>query len=393
MTATMDGIAEHGPTAMARIVAAELFEVQAAFAKPYGLAKSYGTFTTTRAVILKLTDRDGVVGWGEANPMQPFTAESPRDAREVLREQLLPAVLAEASPLPGQIDHLLDALRSDHLCAKGAISMALLDILGKRLRVSVATLLGGAIHGSLPVLWPLGTGTADDDAAVIDEKAEEGFTSFMLKMGAAPVQDEIMRVKAAAARYGDRFKFIADANQGWDLEEARAFLKGVEGLPLAFVEQPVAKADFDGMAILAKSSAFPISADESLTGLSEAAQLAALGAADIFSVKSSKNGGPLRAQRIGTVAQAFGIRCYMNSMLEFGITQAASLQHAATMSNLFDAGHAYMSTLRLAEDPTDFSSLVSRGRVAVPNSVGLGIDVDEAHVRRLAVATDELPGA
>jgi len=378
---------------MARIVEAELFEVRAAFAKPYSLAKSYGTFTTTCAVILKLTDADGVVGWGEANPMQPFTVESPRDSRDVLREQLLPAVFAETLPEPGAIDLMLDGLRSDHLCAKGAVSMALLDVMGKRLGVPVTTLLGGAIHASLPVLWPLGTGTADDDCAVIEEKAAAGFGSFMLKMGAAPVRDEIRRVETLAARYGERFKLIADANQGWDLEEARVFLAGVKGMPLAFVEQPVAKADFDGMAILAKSSAFPISADESLTGLSEAARLAAIGAANIFSVKSSKNGGPLRAQRIGTVAQAFGIRCYMNSMLEFGITQAASLQHAATTPNLFDAGHAYMSTLRLAEDPTDFSSFVSDGRVSVPSGAGLGIEVDEAHVRRLAVVTDRLRAA
>jgi muconate cycloisomerase len=116
--------------------------------------------------------------------------------------------------------------------------------------------------------------------------------------------------------------------------------------------------------------------------------LAARRAAAIFSIKSSKNGGPLRAQRIATDAQAFGIGCYMNSMLEFGITQAASLQHAVTIPNLVDAGHAFMSTLRLSEDPTDFSSHVRGGTVTLPAGSGLGITVDEAHVRRLAVAND-----
>jgi muconate cycloisomerase len=80
----------------------------------------------------------------------------------------------------------------------------------------------------------------------------------------------------------------------------------------------------------------------------------------------------------------------MNSMLEFGITQAASLQHAVTLSNLVDAGHAYMSTLRLVEDPTDFSSLVSNGTVHFPRRDGLGVQVDEAHVRRMAVSTCRL---
>lgn len=370
------------------IVSAEIFEIEASFARPYAL--SFGTLATTRAILLKLTDADGVVGWGEANPLQPFTKESPQDAREALRDILLPAVLKERTPEPGRVDLMLDGLLGDQLCAKGAISTALLDLLGKRLAVPVSTLLGGAVRTALPVLWPLGSGTADDDIAIIEEKANEHFSSFMLKMGAVPARDEIGRVTTLAKRYGTRFKLIADANQGWQFNEALEFLVGVEGLPLAFVEQPLPKADFEGMARLALSTALPISADESLTGLAEAARLASLQAASVFSIKSSKNGGPLRAQRIATVAQAFGIRCYMNSMLEFGITQAASLHHAVTIPNLFDAGHAYMSTLRLAEDPTDFASFVREGVVTLPNGPGLGIEVDEQHVRRLAVAVDHL---
>ena len=112
----------------------------------------------------------------------------------------------------------------------------------------------------------------------------------------------------------------------------------------------------------------PISADESLTGLAEGAEIASKRAAAIFSIKSSKNGGPLRAQKLSALAQAHGIRCYMNSMLEFGITQAASLHHAVTIDSLVDAGHAFMSTLRLSEDPTDFSDRVSEGTVQARES-------------------------
>ena len=80
--------------------------------------------------------------------------------------------------------------------------MALLDLLGKRLRVPVATLLGGTVQASLPVLWPLGTGTAEDDFRVIDERASQGFSSFMLKMGADPVREEIQRVIALDGKRG-----------------------------------------------------------------------------------------------------------------------------------------------------------------------------------------------
>lgn len=372
------------PPAMARIAAAEIFEIETRFVVPYKLTE--GTLATTRAILLKLTDEDGVTGWGEANPSISFTGESCEEAMRVLRDTLLPAVLASANPEPGCIDPLLDTLVPKHLCAKGAVSMSLLDLLGKRLRAPVATLLGGVLHSTLPVLWPLSNGSAEDDIRVIDEKAAQGFGSFMLKMGTAPVEDEVRRVATLEARYGDRLKFIADANQGWTFADAQIFLDGVRGSKLAFVEQPVGKDELEHMAALAASTPLPISADESVVGATHAAKIAKLGAASVFSIKSSKNGGPLRAQRIAAVAEAFGIRCYMNSMLEFGVTQAASLQHAATLSNLIDVGHAFMSTLRLAEDPTDFSSFVRNGIVHFPNRDGLGVQVDESHVRRMALS-------
>ncbi len=379
---------EEPTTSSAPVVTAEVFEIEAAFVTPYKL--SHGTLATTRAVLVKLTDADGVVGWGEANPDRTFSGESSEDEMRALKDTLLPTVLASSAPEPGCIDGVLDARLSKHLGAKGAVSMALLDLLGKRLRVPVATLLGGARRRSLPVLWPLNNGTADDDMRVIDERAAQGFSSFMLKMGASPVRDEIQRVTTLEERYGSRLTLIADANQGWSRGEAREFLAGVSGSHLAFLEQPVRKDDIEGMALLASCSALPISADESVTGLGEAARVASTGAASVISIKSSKNGGPLRAQRIAAVAEAFGIRCYMNSMLEFGITQAASLQHAVTLGNLIDVGHAFMSTLRLAEDPTDFSSFVREGVVHLPSDAGLGVQVDESHVRCMAVASFNL---
>lgn len=369
--------------AMAQIVSAEIFEIEAAFVTPYKL--THGTVSTTRAVMIKLTDADGVIGWGEANAAQSFTGESSGDVAAALKDILLPTVLTTPSPEPGRIERILDALMLKQLYGKGAITMALLDILGKRLNVPVSTLLGGALRTTLPVLWPLSNGTFEEDVAVIDDKAALGFRSFMLKMGTSPIVDEIARVAALEKHYGDRIGFIADANQGWTREQSSEFLDGVKGSKLVFVEQPVVGDDLEGLAALARSTAFPISVDESLIGLEVAGRIASLGAAGIFSIKSSKNGGPLRAQRIAAVAEAFGLKCYMNSMLEFGITQAASLQHALTIANLVDFGHAYMSTLRLAEDPTDFGSLVHDGIITAPSRPGLGVGVDEDHVRRLAV--------
>ena len=106
--------------AMSPIVSARLYEVETRFATPYRLSKTYGTLASTRAVFLKLVDADGVEGWGEANPMQPFTAESTEQSLKELEAALLPAVFASPNPEPGPIDVLLDRLVPGYLCAKGA---------------------------------------------------------------------------------------------------------------------------------------------------------------------------------------------------------------------------------------------------------------------------------
>jgi muconate cycloisomerase len=370
---------------MSSIVQAEIFQI------PYRLQAyklSYGTINEVTAVLLKLTDRDGHIGWGEANAQRPFTYESPDEVSQVLRDDLLPIVLSAESTEPTLIDELLDKIRpGTHFMAKGAVSMALLDLQGRRLNTPVASLLGGALRRSLQVSHPLNNGSADDDIAVIDEKIQQGYVDFMLKMGTSPIPDEIARVMTLEERYGDRVRFKADPNAGWTREQSIAFLAGVKQSRLAFVEQPVSKNDIDGMAELTCNTKLLISADESLTGMDSAKEIVSKRAATVFSIKSSKNGGPLRAKALSELAREHGIDCYFNSMLEGGITQAASLHHAVTTPNILKIGHSFRSTLRIDGDVTNFASYVRDGIVYLPEGAGLGIDVDEDKVRRTASAS------
>src|SRR5213082_3431796 len=105
----------------APIAAADIYEIEAAFRTPYKL--SHGTMFTTRAVLIKLTDSDGVEGWGEANPDTTFSGETSGDTAQVLRDSLLPVVLESTDPVAGRMDATLDTSVGKHLCAKGAVSM------------------------------------------------------------------------------------------------------------------------------------------------------------------------------------------------------------------------------------------------------------------------------
>jgi muconate cycloisomerase len=118
-----------------------------------------------------------------------------------------------------------------------------------------------------------------------------------------------------------------------------------------------------------------VSADEGVQTIHDAKHLIQKDAIDVFSIKVAKHGGIYRTKQIMELADVFGIRCLMNSMLEEGITEAASLQLGAVATNLMDVGHAYFSPLRLDDDITTYSAQLKDGFVSISEKPGLGIDI------------------
>jgi muconate cycloisomerase len=367
-----------------KIHSLDILHLSVAFKVPYRLSKVYGTLTHNHAIVVRLRTKGGLIGWGEANPLPPFTEESPEGVMTALGEVLGPALLGrDIGDLAGS-GAFLDELLPGNPLAKGAIDMALHDLAGKSQGVPVHRLLGNTAKTAIPVLWPMGSGSVDEDMALVEAKRAEGYRTFMVKMGAQAVETDIERVRALCARFDPDVIFIADANEGWDEDEALRFVTGVNDCPLALIEQPVPRRDHGALKRIREAAVAPVSADESVFSIEEAERLADQGIVDVFSIKVSKNGGIAKGQRIAGIAEAHGMRVLMNSMLECGISQAASLQLGASLGNLLPCGHAYMSTLRLTVDFTDFSALIDQGVAQVPTGPGLGIEVDWDRVRALA---------
>ncbi|MBW2056432.1 MAG: mandelate racemase [Deltaproteobacteria bacterium] len=365
-----------------KITMIELSHVSIPLAKPYRLSKVYGTVREAQAVIALVHTDQGIIGFGEADPLPPFTDESAGGVMAVIRDCLGPALLNED---PTRISFLwkkMEGAIHGNPMAKGALDTALYDILGKQLDVPVYTLLGGSFRSRIEVLWPLGSGSPQEDTEQIEEKLNEGYRTFMLKMGALPIPEEVERIRAVRERFGSEIHLMVDVNQGWRVEEALEFASALGGYRLDFIEQPVARRDLKGLGRIRERSGFAVSADESLVTPSDAVELIEQEAVDIFSVKVSKNGGISQARKIALLAEVSGIRCLVNSMLEFGISQAAALHLGAAMPNLLDCGHCYMSTLRMADDITDFSAHVKDATAVPPDSPGLGVHVDSEKVEK-----------
>ena len=365
-----------------KITGLELFHISIPFAKPYKLSKVYGTRFDAEAVILKVHTDEGIVGLGEADPLNPFSDETPATVMVVTRDMIAPHLM-EQNPLHiSALESHLDMMVHGNLLARGAVNMALFDISGKAHNLPAHMLLGGLYQDKLPLLGPIGSGTPDEDAGAIQKLIEDEYRTIMIKMGALPIDDEIQRMIAAHEKFSDRIKIIVDANQGWTVAETMRFIDGIGTSRPELLEQPICRHDIDGLKRIHRRAACLLSADEGVASVHDASSLIRAQAVDAFSIKVSKNGGLSKARKVAEAADAFGLKILMNSMLEFGITQAASLQLGCVLPNLLDMGHAYMSVLRMSDDITDFAKNISRSVVTVPWEPGLGVALDEDKLKK-----------
>ncbi len=352
------------------IIAIDYWPFRIPLARPYHLSAVYGTLTHSQAVALRITLANGVSGWGEADPHADFDGYTLDMSCQTIGER--------AGNMIGQnvADWVAQKAGTDHHGAPAAaIDVACYDALAKSLDIPVWALLGERISTGIDSLWPTSSGDAAEDLEVIGEYHQKGFRTYMLKMGDRPIDAEIARTREVLAAVPGDVMIMVDANQGWEMEQAVDYIRACSGLPVVLVEQPLGADDLAGLHALVEMTDLPISVDESILRSDQVDDIIEADAADVFSIKISKNGGLANSQAIAKSVEQAGKRILMNSMIELGISQAASLHLGCTLKNLMPCGHAYMSTLRMADDITNFSDWVENGRADLPDRPGLGIDV------------------
>lgn len=368
-----------------KIVSIDIFHLKVPLKQPYKLSKAVGTILVTEPIVVRVNTDEGVIGFGETDPLLPFTEETPSTVKVLIQEVLAPALIGLDPIELNRINKVMDSASRGNLLAKAALDMACHDILGKYHNSSLSVLFGGKLREEIPLMGAVGTDQPENNAEDVVHFKRQGYASVMVKVGSLSIEEDAQRIYAIRDAVGSEFPLVVDANQGWDPITAIRFCRLIEGQNIAFLEQPVPAWDIEGLCKVKQHTTIPISADESLFTINDAIRLIKHGAVDFFSIKVAKNGGIKKTKQIMTLAEAFGIPCLMNSMIEEGITQAASLQLGVTFENVFEYGNCYFSPLRLQEDITDFSQNISKGKVRLPGGPGLGITVHEDVINKYKI--------
>src|SRR5690606_27722448 len=126
------------------------------------------TMQSQAMVIVRLTDADGVEGFGEGTTIGglSYGAESPESIKSAIDTYIVPLLrTCDISRVGAAMALVARNVRGNHI-AKCAVETALLDMAGKRLNVPVSELIGGGrVRDTLPVAWTLASGDTARDIA------------------------------------------------------------------------------------------------------------------------------------------------------------------------------------------------------------------------------------
>ncbi len=343
---------------------------------------SFEDVSSANNALVRLETDDGVVGWGEAASAPTMTGETVESMVAAIRYL---APFLEGQPADGiaaamaRADRYLYGNRS----AKSVIEMALHDALGRSTGQPVYELLGGKRRERIPALRMIGGGSTGADVDEAARRKNEGYVAYKIKVGVAEPLADAERTRKVCDVLGGKVLISADANQGWSVEQAIAYVQAIADTPLEFFEQPVAGDDLEGMARVAQASRVKIGFDEGLHSLEDLRRHHDAGAAHGCSLKTIKLGGMKPVYDAALLCEKLGMKINLACKIaESGIAAAAMLHLAAAVPSL-DWGVS-ISSQYLAEDVLKSPINFAKGHFTVPAGPGLGVEVDEAKVRRFS---------
>ncbi|MGF1551918.1 MAG: mandelate racemase/muconate lactonizing enzyme family protein [Paracoccaceae bacterium] len=345
-------------------------------------------------VLVEVVCDDGAVGWGEClGPARPNAAVVAAYA---------PALIG-ADPLDTEViwSRLYNLMRDQGqrgltVTALSGIDVALWDLKGKRLGVSVATLLGGRFRERVRAYATGafkrdGVDRVSDVAEDVAAHRAAGFHAAKIKIGFGEAED-LAAIRAAREAAGSDMRLMIDANHGYDAVEAVRVGRAAAGHGIDWFEEPVIPEQLDAYRAVRAGQPIPVAGGETWHTRWAMREPIETRAVDIVQPDVCGCGGFTEFRRIADMAALHGVRLVPH-VWGTGVQIAASLQAIAALAPNpprptpiepileFDRTH---NPFRQAVLTTPIEA--ADGVVAIPDGPGLGIEVDRAALAEFAPA-------
>ena len=299
--------------------------------------------------IFKVTADNGVVGYGESR--NHVTME--------IRD----------------VDRLTDSNPFDYINAGLPVGLmgALYDLMGKHLEIPAYKLMGQKVRDRVPVAAWTRTASPEDLAAEVRRAVDEGYMIF--KMHTCEHFDVYEQNRAVEEVAPSGFKMHYDFNHNRSPADVSRIIEHLEKSPVVgVIEDPLVWRDVDGWRRLREKTSIPL--------LMHVPQLGGgpeivLGCADLYMLgehgigMSLKRGFVCAEANVSTVIQLTGGT----------LSKAMALHLGAVIPNV---SHSVNLDDQYGEDVTGGRIEVEDGSSPVPEGPGLGVEVDEEELVRIA---------
>ena len=347
-----------------------------------------------RWIFIKISTDEGIEGWGE------MISGTKTDTVVAGAYELGKRIIGRN---PFEIERIWQELHRSFFrggpingTIVSGIEMALWDIKGKALNVPVYELLGGAARDRIMVYSWIGGDRPDDVAKEAIDRRDRGFKA--IKMNATEelhyvdshdkIQAVVDRVKAIREAVGEDFGIAVDFHGRVHKPMAKVLAKALEPYNLMFLEEVVLPENEESFREVANHTSTPLSTGERLYTRWEFKNMLKEGAIDIIQPDVALCGGILETRKIAAMAEAFDVAVAPHA--PYGpIALAATLQVDVCTPNVFIQEQSLGIHYNKGFDLLDFVKnkeifQYKDGFLEIPTKPGLGIEIDEEMVEKVA---------
>jgi L-alanine-DL-glutamate epimerase-like enolase superfamily enzyme len=325
------------------------------FKHPFTISK--GTKTHQPALLVEL-EFFGIKGYGEAPAIAYYNIPVEKMIADI--EEKKKMIEKFSFTEPERYWHYLHHLIPDNSFLVCALDIAAWDIYGKMKKKQLHDLWNLDISKNPLTDITIGIDTVEN---MVSKMKETPWPIYKIKLGTP----EDIHIMQELRKHTDAV-FRIDANAAWKAEEALEKIKIFKDLNVEFIEQPLAKDDWDGMKFLYEHSPLPLIADESC--VSEHDVIKCKGHFHGINIKLTKCSGITPALRMIKEARELGMKVMVGCMNESSIGTAAIAQLLPLLDYVDMDG-----PLLLAEDVAK-GVTYDYGKIIYPDGYGLGVKVD-----------------
>ena len=306
--------------------------------------------------------------------------------RDLLRDVVLGTDPQEAQAIWDSMyrEALLHGRRGAVLRAISAIDIALWDAAAEEAALPLYRYLGGGRQDFVPAYASGGyyaDGKGLEDLALeMRGYLEMGFDAVKMKIGRVPPKEDATRIRAAREAVGPDVPLFLDVNNGWsDASAAIEAIRIFEEYNPGWIEEPLMPDDIQGHAEIAAAVKPPVATGEIHATRWDFLQLIESRAASILQPDAGVCGGITEWRRIAGLAASHNIEVAPHWLADLHVHLVAATPNATWVEYFTDA--AVLNLGRLFSTSLE----VRPGGLAVPQTPGLGVELDEVAVDRFSI--------